>query len=43
MLRLIVLLPVAFIAGWIYASQSAADRCEDLSGVMRDRVCRGVP
>jgi len=42
LLRLIVLLPIAFAAGWVYESQSAAVRCVDLGGVMRDGVCRGV-
>jgi len=40
--RLLILLPIAFVAGWIYESQSAVGRCTDLGGIMRDGVCRGV-
>ncbi|MBM2355218.1 hypothetical protein JQX29_11730 [Sulfitobacter pseudonitzschiae] len=40
--RMIVLLPVAFAAGWIYESQAAAQRCTDAGGIMRDGICRGV-
>ncbi|MEM8579346.1 MAG: hypothetical protein AAGF60_15970 [Pseudomonadota bacterium] len=42
MFRLLILLPVAFLAGAIYQSQAAAAHCTDLGGTMRDGVCRGV-
>lgn len=42
LMRMIILLPVAFVAGWIYESNAASERCVAAEGVMRDGVCRGV-
>ncbi|MEL7098041.1 MAG: hypothetical protein AAGM84_04360 [Pseudomonadota bacterium] len=42
LLRLVILLPAAFAAGWVYESQTAATRCVEAGGVMRDGICRGV-
>lgn len=42
LLRLLILLPAAFAAGWIYESQAAVERCSGAGGTMRDGICRGV-
>ncbi len=42
LLRLIILLPIAFAAGWVYQSNAASERCIEEGGIMRDSVCRGV-
>ncbi|MEO0937842.1 MAG: hypothetical protein AAFY38_06785 [Pseudomonadota bacterium] len=42
LLRLMILLPAAFAAGWIYESQAAVERCTGAGGTMRDGICRGV-
>lgn len=42
LIRTVVLLLVAFVAGLLYERFDASERCAAMGGTYRDAVCRGA-